>query len=326
MMTIAVNNIQNASIDQDTLSLLLTAFQLYEIAKLDNNVYRKGGDLDIPINLIELYYKLVKPNYNNMLFTFRRKYISNELLVEKNDSSLERKGMNLVYDYIQNFDVDNDKFDIFTTSLILHNLLYQPLDAKNTAEVKQIKEEALRLKEEAKAEKSIEKYRKAQDLLKGLEGHRFGGQLRKENVVMADFDVDIPDYNEAVDKFNEFLKPDKIKEYEDALNNPDIFAYIDYAVNTTADLIGMQPFGDGNKRVFRSLLNLMFKKKNLPPVYITRKERKAYHMALEKALRNHDYSDLDAFYYYKICDSIYELDFQTYLKQTGYVSSRRTMG
>ena len=326
MMTIAVNNIQNASVDQDTLSLLITAFQLYEIAKLDNNVYRKGGDLEIPVNLIELYYKLIKPNYNNMLFTFRRKYISNELLVEKNDSSLERKGMNLVYDYIQNFDVDNDEFNIFVTSLRLHALLYKPLDEKNASGTSEILEEVARLKEEAKAEKSIEKYRKAQELLKGIDGTRFGGQLRKENVVMADFDVSIPDYNEAITKFNEFVTPEKKKEFEDALNNTDIFAYINYAVNTTADLIGMQPFGDGNKRVFRSLLNLMFKKKNLPPVYITRKERKTYHAALEKALRDHDYTDLDAFYYYKICDSIYELDFQTYLKQTGFVSSRRTMG
>jgi hypothetical protein len=132
---------------------------------------------------------------------------------------------------------------------------------------------------------------------------------------MNDFHADIMDPKEVRDKFNAFFSSDEKKqEYENALNNSNIFEYIDYAVNTTCDLIGMQPFGDGNKRTFRSLLNLMFKKKNLPPVYITRKERKTYHDALEKALYEHDYSELDAFYYYKICDSIYELDFKPYLE------------
>ena len=315
-MSTEINNIKNATIDKDTLELLITAFQLYEIAKLDNNVYRKDENLQIPKNLIEQYYKRIKPNYNNMIYNFRRKYVSNELLVEKNDSPEERKGLNLVYDYIQNFDVDKDYFNIFASSLVIHSLLYRPLDEMNASGISEIKEEALRLKDEAKKEKSLEKLKRAQELLRNVQYEKFGGQLRKGAVVLRDFNVDIPDAEEAMYLFNSYLSPEKIKEYEEALNNPDIFAYIDYAVNTTADLIGMQPFGDGNKRAFRSLLNLMFKKKNLPPVYITRKERKAYHEALEKALSEHDYSDLDAFYYYKICDSIYELDFQTYLNSS----------
>lgn len=59
----------------------------------------------------------------------------------------------------------------------------------------------------------------------------------------------------------------------------------------------------------------MFKKKNLPPVYITKKERKAYHNALEKAIGEHDYRALDSFYHFKICDSIYELDFAPFMKK-----------
>ena len=132
---------------------------------------------------------------------------------------------------------------------------------------------------------------------------------------MQDFNVDVPDANEAARFFNSFASPDKKQEFNRYLKEADIFEYIDYAVRTTADLIGVQPFADGNKRTFRSVLNLMFKKKNLPPVYFVRKERAAYHKALEKAIGEHDYGDLIAFYYYKICDSIYELDFLSYIKE-----------
>lgn len=304
------SNLQEAKIDSDTFDLLTTVFELYNIAKLDYNVYRKDNDLSIPRNLIIQYYKRINPNYNNMIFGFRRKYISNELLVEKNDTLEERQGLNLVYDFIQNFDVEKDSFNIFITALQIHGLLYKPLDDKNRAYAEESRTRADQLRKEAMKERNIDKLKEAKVLAESAREQTFGGQLRKGSVVMRGIAAHIPSPEEVLNMFNEFLMPEKIQEYEAALNNPDIFAYIDYAVNTTADLIGMQPFGDGNKRTFRSLLNLMFKKKNLPPVYITRKERNAYHDALEKALVEHDYSQLDAFYYYKICDSIYELDFK----------------
>ena len=94
-----IGNIERAVIDDDSLDLLITAFKLYDIAKMDNNVYRKDEDLKIIRHLITLYYKLVNPNYNNMIYNFRKKYISNELLVEKNNTPEERRGLNLVYDF-----------------------------------------------------------------------------------------------------------------------------------------------------------------------------------------------------------------------------------
>ena len=39
------SNLEEARIDSDTFDLLTTAFELYEIAKLDYNVYRKDNDL-----------------------------------------------------------------------------------------------------------------------------------------------------------------------------------------------------------------------------------------------------------------------------------------
>lgn len=308
-----VSNLEEARIDPDTLALLTTAFELYDIAKLDYNVYRKDNDLSIPKNLITQYYKLVKPNYNDMIFNFRRKYVSNELLVEKNDTPEERQGLNLVYDYIQGFDISKDSFNIFINAMQIHSLLYRPLDQKWAEENEASRKEARTLYEEAKKERNLKKLRQAKELIDSSTIVKFGGTLRKGPVLLHDFAVDVPEPDEAIRIFNEFLTPERRAEYESYLNSDDIFSYIDYAVNITSDLIGVQPFGDGNKRTFRSLLNLMFKMKNLPPVYITRKERKAYHTALEKALVEHDYSAIDGFYYYKICDSIYELDFKSYV-------------
>lgn len=307
------NNLEKARIDTDTLNLLTTAFELYNIAKLNYNVYRKDNDLFIPTSLITQYYKRIKPNYNNMFFSFRRKYISNELLVEKNDTPEERKGLNLVYDYIQNFDIEKDSFNIFVNALQIHALLYRPLDEKRTDEYMETRLKAESLYQEAKKEKNLVKLHEAEKMLKNSECRKFGGSLRKNPVFLQEFAIDVMDAKDAVCEFNKFLTPEKKEEFEFYLKEGDIFTYIDYAVNTTSDLIGMQPFGDGNKRTFRSLLNLMFKMKNLPPVYITRKERDVYHHVLEKALVEHDYSAIDAFYYYKICDSIYELDFKSFI-------------
>lgn len=308
------NNIIRALMNEENLSLLTTAFELYNISKSHNNIYKNPYDKEICKTLISTYYELIKPNYVDMILNFKRIYIANEILVEKNDSPEERKGISLVYDYITNFDIDNEPFSIFVNALKIHSLLYKPLDDKHRSEEGNRREEVYRMYEEAKKEKNLAKLKEAQSLSKSIEHHNFGGSLRKGTVVMGDFNNEIPSPEEAMRLFNEYLSPEKKQEYEDAKADPDIFNYIDYCVKTTADLIAIQPFGDGNKRTFRSLLNLMFKERNLPPVYIVRKERKAYHNALEKAVCNKDYEDLIVFYYFKICDSIYKLDFEPYLK------------
>ncbi len=308
------NNIYNAEIDQDTIDLLLTAFELYNISKSHKNVYKNEHDVSICKTLIDQYYRKIRPNYVDMILNFKRKYIANEALVEKNDTPEERKGVALAYDYITSFDIDKDYFNIFVNSLHIHSLLYKPLDEKKRKEVEDQRSEAERLYEEAKKERNLKKLREAREMARVTEGVSFGGSLRKGPVIMRDFNIEVPSAAEACRIFNGYLQPDKVREYEEAKADPNIFHYIDYCVRTVADLIALQPFGDGNKRTFRTLLNLMFKERNLPPVYIVKKERKAYHDALEKAVCDKDYSSLTVFYYFKICDSIYELDFEPYLK------------
>lgn len=311
------NNINNANISQEDLKYLLATFKLYNMAKESKQVYDSPRDLEVPKILITQYYRLIKPNYEQMLYNFRKKYISGESTVEKNDTDPEKAGIGYIYDYIQSFDVENGYFNIFATSMQIHNLLYREIDKMHDGENEQLRNEAREELERAKKDKDLAAYKSAQAKIKQLSDNssRVGGQIRNTNVRMNDFEFEVPDASQVVGLFNQYLHPDKVKEYEELLQSDDMFAYIDYCVKTAADLIALQPFVDGNKRTFRSLLNLMFKKKNLPPVYVNEDERDAYHDALEKAICKKDYRSLQTFYYYKLCDSIYELDFNPYYRR-----------
>ena len=56
-----------------------------------------------------------------MIFNFKRKYVYNESLVEKNDTKEQRQGIGLVYDFIQDYDV-NEPFNIFILTMKISNL------------------------------------------------------------------------------------------------------------------------------------------------------------------------------------------------------------
>lgn len=140
----------------------------------------------------------------------------------------------------------------------------------------------------------------------------FGGQLRNDSVVLNKEMIEVPPADEAKKYFQSFIGR-KLPEV-DFNNSISIFDYINSCIYITTELIKAQPFTDGNKRTFRALLNLMFKQYNLPPVYVKTKERAEYKDALMKAMKKKDYTSLNQFYYYKICDSIYDLDISEELK------------
>ena len=137
-------------------------------------------------------------------------------------------------------------------------------------------------------------------------GTDFGGKLRDTEVCLFDSNIEVLPPKEAIKFFQKFLGDSE--NIMNDIKNKDIFTYINKCIEITTELIKAQPFADGNKRTFRSLLNLMFKNKGLPPIYITVSEKDEYKDALIKAMVNNDYTSLNKFYYYKICDSIYELD------------------
>ena len=293
---------------QNELQLLIASFDLYFDAIKNKNLYRNPNGIQIVKLLISSYYSIVNPDYQSIIFDFRKKYVANEVLVEKNNTLEERRGLSAVYDYIQDFDVDKDYFNIFLCAMIIHEKLYSVLDAQRIDD-KKLLEQIIQLESEAKREKDVEKYKKAQELKKQkADSSKFGGKLRNDGVMMKDFNHEVPSARDACIFINSFLSEEKVNEYNKMLNEAGIFEYVDYCVKIIVDLIKNQPFFDGNKRTFRSLLNLMFKKRNIPPVYINAKERDEYKSALKEAIENGNYDRICGFYYYKICDSIYELD------------------
>ena len=91
-------------------------------------------------------------------------------------------------------------------------------------------------------------------------------------------------------------------------NEDNILEYINKCLELKSRLIEIHPFRDGNGRTMRALTNLLFKLANIPPIYVKLSERDTYLKGMSSALEEQDYSKIQEFYYYKICDSILELD------------------
>lgn len=95
----------------------------YKDRKRKHELY-SSDDL-IPEKIIEVYMNSVqKPQFNNLVDSYKKKYIYNEARIEKNTTKEEQKGLGEVYDYISNFDFDKDKFNIFIQSMLIHQKLY----------------------------------------------------------------------------------------------------------------------------------------------------------------------------------------------------------
>ncbi len=318
------NLINSGSADKDMRDLFGISFTTYKWSENYHLIYKNDPTCSIPKRLIELYVKYINPDYNKMIYSFKKKYISNEVLVEKNDSKEQKQGLKLVYDYIQGYNFGDKPLDIFVSSLKINSLLWKPTDDKNNKDILEqqslIKEKIELLKSEAKKEKNLAKFKEASRLEKELSSMshktKLGGILRsndyEDEVKLLDTDIGIPRARVAMDFMNSYINPSKKAEFEKMLNSDDIIEYISYCVRETTELIYHQPFMDGNKRTFRALLNLMFKEKGLPPVYVKSGEREEYKNALIKGMRDKDYSELIGFYLFKICDSIYELDVLPY--------------
>lgn len=258
----------------DTKDFITLVFEGYQHRKRTNTLYDE--DSTIPQQIIKLYYDSInkglihKPNFDEIFEKYKRKYIYNESRVDENISENEKKGLAEVYDYLLHYDFNKKKFDIFIEGLQIHCLLY--------------------------------KYCK----IPGEELETFGGKLRQSTVFLQKTFLEVPDAEVAKRYFQSYCaKP--LPELDLTKENG-IFDYIDTCVDITAELIRYQPFQDGNKRTFRSILNLLFKRVNLPPVYIKTSEKEEYKDCLLEGMENQDYSRLKKFYYYKICDSIYDLD------------------
>lgn len=293
------------------------SFELLKIAEENKKSYEKiveknSANTNLAKKLIDMYYRGEQANYESMIYNFKTKYIDNEAKIEYNeeDKQLEYIGLGYMYDYIQQYTPCENDFNIFIETLKLHKLLFKAYDDKFNSDRD---EEYFKLQnqlQQAKLDKNAVEYREISNQLKNFSECRksFGGALRDCDVDLKGINYHVPTANEARIFLNSYLNPEKKIEYQNILSSSNIFGYIEYCVKTCVDIIKYQPFNNGNKRTARALLNLMFKNKNIPPVYIIKKERKKYKDALLKAIVENDYESIINFYYFKICDSIYELD------------------
>ena len=141
----------------------------------------------------------------------------------------------------------------------------------------------------------------------------FGGSFRKHNVYLPGSGANLSNYDCIADDMTKlYLNSISLfktgLEIAESKDSSRLIPYINDCIKLNAEIIRIHPFGDGNGRVSRALTNLMFKLVDVPPVYVKVSERNEYGKAMNKALVDNDLSDLTTFYYYKICDSIIDLE------------------
>lgn len=268
--------------DEEAREYIALLFAGYLQRKKDGTLY--GEYEEIPKIIISTYYSCVKkPMFTNILNAFKNKYIPensvknfkerylyNENKLEVVEMKEEEKGLRLVYDYILGkHDLKN--ISIYTLTDI-HELLYS----------KTLYPE-------------------------------FGGKYRVEPARLFNTSIEVPPHYMIVREMNSLRdEVSSLVERGTELgenNSPEkLFDYISDCIKLMCTIIKIQPFSNGNKRSTRAFTNLLFRLANIPPVYIENKERDKYQEALQEAIINGDYSKLNNFYHYKICDSIISLD------------------
>lgn len=256
--------------------LLLLLFSNYEAKKKNGSLYSMK-EFD-PQGLIKIYYRTVdKPKFDILMEKFRMRYIRSESQLEQVHERCEREGLGAVYDYVQS-DIIPSNINVFAI-LKLHTLLYSHAPYPE-----------------------------------------FGGKFRNRDVYLPGTGIptecwdNIPRIlNTLYQPFNELVQEGLTLGQNK--NVEEIIPYINRCLQMKTELVRIHPFMDGNGRVMRALINILFKIANIPLVYVKPEERAEYQQAMTKAINEKDFQNLYRFYYYKICDSIYELDVQEKIQE-----------
>ena len=263
--------------------IIQEAFVAYKYRKRNNRLYET--DAIIPTKLIRLYYGLNPGDieFDAMKRNFIKKYVLNESRIEGiNDETIHGKeeilGLNEMYEYLHSDECEK-YFSVYTLK-DLHKKLFSH-----------------------------------------AEFPEFGGTYRNHDVYLIGSKVGLCDYSMIQTELYK-LSPridwlhDYSKEVKESGNVDQILDYLDQVVELKCELIKIHPFGDGNGRTVRAFINKLLEDGGLPPIYIKANERTEYHEAMNKANGEYpDDTDIKAFYRYKICDSILELDINERLRK-----------
>lgn len=255
---------------------------LYECFFKYAQKYKDRYDCDkyLPQNLIKLYYQMTGDvEFDLLKRSFVRKYIYNENEVESVHKSWERKGLREMYNFIHKY--DTDRMDIYTI-LELHEQLYKYAPNKE-----------------------------------------FGGHFRNSSSHICNSQANLMDWScirYEIIKLKPYTKEliQRGKELNGTNDFDKLFKYIEECIVLNADLIKIHPFFDGNGRCIRGFTNMLFELTNIPPIYVPSAEKEKYKEAIKKTDED-IYDDIIRFYYYKICDSIIELQYSDMKKENNKV-------
>ena len=237
--------------------------------KRTRNLYKTG--LNIPKRLLIFYYQLNRENrhLDDTVESFIKHYIACESILENAHLNFEKQGLKEMYEYLFSNEI-NENFDIYTL-LDLHRKLF-----------------------------SKAPYPEAGGLIRNSEAHIDGAPINLATPSEIRIELKFLDND---------LKEILAMQEEVKTNKSYLFTYIDKCIILSSRLIKVHPFTDGNGRTIRAFLNKLFMDVELPPIYISSNENKTYKKAMQKAIgEENDFSSIIKFYYYKICDSIIELE------------------
>ena len=251
---------------------------LYECFKKYLESYKDsyGKDKYLPQNLIEFYYQATDDiKFDLLKKSFIKKYIYNENEVEAAHTSWERRGLREMYNFIHEY--DTSKMDIYTI-LELHEQLY--------------------------------KYAPNKD---------FGGHFRNSDAHINNSTANLMEWSRIsyeIIKLKSYTIEliQRGKELNGTNNFDELFKYIEECIILNTDLLKIHPFYDGNGRCIRGFTNMLFELANIPPIYVPIEEKEKYKSAIRKTDED-IYKDIIIFYYYKICDSIIDLQYSIVKKE-----------
>ena len=260
--------------------VITITFNQYKNKKNNSSIY--NIDDFIPQNLIKLYFSTDSnhSDFKDIVSNFKQRYLEQESKLENVHSIEEIEGLGVVYDYIRS-DEWMKCANIYLIYLINLKLF------------------------------SLTPYPEA------------GGKLRNADCYIKDSTINTCPYNyisTAISnlyfEFDNLIKRGlELGEHTDFEHEENLINYINACLNLKCKLIQIHPFCDGNGRTMRAMVNLLIKLAGFPPVYVKLSERDKYLEGMSKAILENNYNYINKFYYYKICDSILELDVNKRLRK-----------